>query len=125
MLRGVFSHLSLFAVLLHLHWGCYVHLAACEPTAFAPVCSHEHEHSPARLPDAPTHDDCHESHADAVLSAPLVAPSPEGAPFSQALEATGLAARFAGTISSALFGHADALGPLPLRASPRSPVLLN
>lgn len=125
MLRHIISHLSLFAVLLHLHWGCCAHLAACEQAQPTVDCCHGHDHDAADQPVIPAHDDCHESHADAVLSAALVAPSPDGIAALIPVDAAAVTAQFAASISSASFGHADDLGPLPLRASPRSPVLLN
>jgi hypothetical protein len=135
MLRRVVSYLSLFAVLLHLHWGCCVHLAACQRTggeqiAIAPSCCHGHrhtgEHAPAETPPAaPQHDDCHESHADAVLSAPLVAPDHDGAPAWFAADGSLASIQVAHPLDRAAFGDGEASALVPLRAAARSPILLN
>jgi hypothetical protein len=124
MLRRIVSHVSLFAVLLHLHWGCCVHLAACEQAQVAADCCHKHEHAPADKPVIPSHDDCHESHAEAMISAPLAVTSPDGMAAFVA-DFCPSSAQLAHTEPVTFCVHADEPAPLPLRAGVRSPALLN
>jgi hypothetical protein len=118
MLRSVIAHVSLSAMLLHLAWGhCAFHLPACERHC------HEHAEQPA---EAPPHDDCHESHAAAVVSQATAVPPPGGVaphcvPCLVAMPCSPLAC----LCNSAFCGNADPLRPLPLRAHLRLGVFLN
>jgi hypothetical protein len=118
MLRSVIAHVSVLAMLLHLTVGhCAHHLPACEEHG------HEHADEPS---DAPAHDDCHESHASAVMSQPAEAPAPAGdgllivAP-DAAIACAAAACRTPGAFDC----PTDPLRPLPLRAHLRLGVLLN
>jgi hypothetical protein len=129
MLRSLVTHVSLLAVLVHLHWGgCTFHLPACEEQPAVAHCDHGHHHLPAdhELPaNAPAHDDCHESHASAAVCQAVAVPAQEPGGL-YLLPAMATADGLAWEVSlTASVGRTGETCPLPLRASARSQVLLN
>jgi hypothetical protein len=130
MPRSVVSHISLLAVLAHLHVvDCAHHLPACERQEVPAVCHHGHHHhatdSPELPPDVPAHDDCHGSHMTAIVSHAAAAPSPDDAG-AFVLPAVAITASGASCFESAVvFYRRQDPYTLPLRADMRMDVLLN
>ena len=136
MFRSVLAHVSLLAVLVHLHGDCCaMHFPGCEShaaeslAAGSPDAGHGEHHGDHRLPaspaDEPSHDDCHDSHAAAAMSQAVKAPAPQASGCWVLSLAAKSAAGSTRAHCLAATERRSCSCPLALRADLRSQALLN
>jgi len=129
MRRVVITVLSLAAVLLHANMGYCAHHQHSLPTSSCPPshCHHEdgsHHHHDAPPPDPFSHDDCHETHCNAMLASIASAPAIDGVGSWLPMFGVGNELLSGGALCNPSAQPADATRPLPLRAHLRLSVLL-
>src|SRR5262245_647612 len=136
MRRIVITLVSLWAVLWHAYVGCCAHHEHALARGAGPLihCTsghhhhsgthHDHDAPPAEPGAPPAHDDCHESHCQAVLASSVAVPDVGGPvgwlPATAAANEINLASSHPSCVGLAF----NDIGPLPLRAHLRFAVLL-